>query len=163
MAKQLTTYLWGEIKKDFELGMSQADIRKKYDVGAGTLGNKIKRDGWRLSQAQNEALSEFKEATVKISESFHGANESQKKEMTERVITIIEDNELVGNNRKIAKMLQGIIVSNRQSINLNNMRNVSGVMKDIESIANPQSNKQEINVNATAAVQNNSITVEFVD
>ena len=163
MAKQLTTYLWGEIKKDFELGMSQADIRKKYDVGAGTLGNKIKRDGWRLSQAQNEALSEFKEATVKISESFHGANESQKKEMTERVITIIEDNELIGNNRKIAKMLQGIIVANRQDITLGNIRNVSGTIKDIESMANPQSSRQEINVNTQTNVGIQTITRKIVD
>ena len=62
----------------------------------------------------------------------------------------------MGNNRKIAKMLQGIIVSNRNSINLQNIRNVSGTIKDIESIANPP--KQDINL--TNAQQNN-IVVEI--
>lgn len=68
--------------------------------------------------------------------------------------TMEQDNELMGNNRKIAKMLQGIIVSNRNAINLQNIKNVSGVIKDIESIANPRPESQ-VNIQNTNAVQNN--------
>lgn len=147
MAK-ISSHTWAEIKKDFENGMSQADIRKKYDIGAGTLGNKIKRNGWRLSQEQTAILSEFKEASVKISESFHNANEIQKKEMNERVVTILEDNELVQNNRKLLKAFQGLI---GQGIKGNIYKTASDIkagvssVKDIEAIANPQANKIEVN------------------
>lgn len=47
MAKRLSKKFWEEVKKDFEAGMTQAELRKKYNLGAGTLGNKIKRDGWK--------------------------------------------------------------------------------------------------------------------
>lgn len=136
------------------MGMSQADIRQKYNVGAGALGNKIKRDGWRLSQPQTTALSEFKEASVKISESFHNANEIQKKEMVDRVQTILEDNYLIQNNRKIAKMFQEQMVDavkNGEYSNPKSIKAGTSALRDIESIANPQPSKTEVNV------QNNTV------
>ena len=62
-------------------------------------------------------------------------------------------------------MLQGVIVSNRNSINLQNIKTVSGVIRDIEAIANPQANKQEINIQNTNAVQTNTniIDIENMD
>jgi len=150
---RISSHIWAEIKKDFEKGMSQANIRKKYDVGAGTLGNKIKRDGWRLSQEQTAILSEFEEVSVKISESFHNANDIQKKEMSERTLTILEDNELMANNRKLAKAFQGLI---GQGIRGNVYKTASDIkagvssIKDIENIANP---KDAVVVNNTNAQQ----------
>lgn len=158
MARQIQPYVWEAVRIDFERGMSQADIRKKHGVGVGALGNKIKRNGWRLSQEQTATLSDFKTASGNLCESFHNANKMQKNEMTERIMTIMEDNELIQNNRRIAKMLQGVISTNKENITLANIRNVSGTIRDIETIANPQA-KQEINVNtnATAGVQNNNV------
>jgi len=61
-----------------------------------------------------------------------------------RINTIEEDNEIMSNNRKIAKMLQSVIVKQRNDIDLTNIKAVSGTLKDIESIANPQASKVEI-------------------
>jgi hypothetical protein len=83
--------------------------------------------------------------------------------MIKNLDTLEQDNELIGNNRKIAKMLQGVIVANRQDINLRNIRNVSGVMKDIESIANPQANRQDITVNNQTNVALQTITRRIID
>ncbi len=160
MAKQISKRQWEEIREDFERGLSQADIRKKYDVKAGTLGNKIKRDGWRLSQEQKSILSEFKEASGKISESFHKANDVQKKEIEDEFRTILEDNELIQNNRKLLKMAQGIIIKNKEKFDHSNIRNLTGAIKDIESIANPQANKQEINIQNSNNQQTNIKTLD---
>ncbi len=73
-----------------------------------------------------------------------------------KINTMEQDNELISNNRKLAKMLQGVIVSSRNEINLNNIKNVSGVLKDIESIANPTVKTEINNTNATQ-----TITVEI--
>lgn len=163
MAKPISKNTWEEIRADFESGMSQADIRKKYNIGAGTLGNKIKRDGWRLSHEQTAIVSEFKDASVKMSESFHNANEMQRKELTERVQTILEDNELIQNNRKLLKAFQGKIMNGLRSNAYEKPQDIkAGVssLKDIEAIANPQASKQEINVNNTNAIQNNIKTFD---
>lgn len=148
MAKPLPSHIWHDIRTDFERGMSQADIRKKYDVGAGTLGNKIKREGWRLSHEQTSVITEFKEASVKISESFHTANETQKKEIIERVQTILEDNEIIHNNRKLAKAFQSLIGNGINSGLYETPQDIktgTAAIKDLEAISNPQASKIEIN------------------
>ena len=57
-------------------------------------------------------------------------------------------------------MLQGVIVSNRNSINLQNIKTVSGVIRDIESIANP-TNKSETVIN-NANLQQNELIIEII-
>ncbi len=78
----------------------------------------------------------------------------------ERISTLKSDNELVDNNRKIAKMLQSVIVKNKDDINVTNLRNVSGTIKDIESIANPSASKSDTQVNVQTNVQNN-VAIEW--
>jgi len=160
MAKALSKRLWNEVKADYEEGMSQAQLRKKYNLGAGTLGNKIKRDGWRLSHKQTAALSEFKEASMKISESFHKANEIQKKELIEQTKTILEDNELIQNNRKILKDFQTLIKNGLKEKDLyktaSDIRAGVGTIKDIESVANPRTNTN-IEIKNNNSIQNTNI------
>ena len=48
-----------------------------------------------------------------------------------KINTQILDNELISNNRKLAKMLQGVIVNERQKINIGNIKQVSSTLKDI--------------------------------
>ena len=162
MAKQKSKREWEEIRADFEKGMSQADLRKKYDLSPSTLGTKIKRDGWRLSHEQHAVLSNFKEASAKISESFENATQMQKEELAIRVETILEDNKLIQNNRKLLAAVQGIIGQELRNnkVNVSNIKSVTGAILDIERVANPQANKQEINIQNTNAQQNN-ITVEW--
>jgi len=160
---RISSHTWREARKDFEAGMSQADIRKKYDLGAGALGNKIKRDGWRLSQEQTAILSDFKEASVKISESYHNANETQQKEMSERAITILEDNELIGNNRKLLKAFQGLIGQGiKKGIYAEAKDIKAGVsaIRDIEAVSNP--NTPQLNIqNNNQNNQQNNIKIEW--
>lgn len=167
MSKQRSKREWEEIRADFESGMSQAEIRKKYNLSPSTLGSKIKRDGWRLSHEHISALSAFKEASAKISESFSQANEMQKKEMVERVQTILEDNELIINNRKILKAFQGKIIAglkNGAYEKPNEIKAGTSALKDIEAIVNPQANKQEINIQNTNAQQTiTKIEREIID
>lgn len=162
MAKQKSKREWEEIRADFEKGMSQADLRKKYDLSPSTLGTKIKRDGWRLSHEQHAVLSNFKEASAKISESFENATQMQKEELAIRIETILEDNKLIQNNRKLLAAAQGIIGQELRNnkINASNIKSITGAILDIEKVANPQANKQEINIQNTNAQQNN-ITVEW--
>lgn len=61
------SYDWFQIRLDFDKGLTQAELRKKYDIPAGTLGSKIKRDGWVLSQEQTSTLDEFRAASAKLS------------------------------------------------------------------------------------------------
>ena len=158
MAKALSKRFWNEVKADYEGGMSQAQLRKKYNLGAGTLGNKIKRDGWRLSHKQTTALSEFKDASVKISESFHEANEIQKKELIEQTKTILENNELIQNNRKILKDFQALIKNGIKEKKMyqtaSDIRAGVGAIKDIESVANPRTNT---NIEIKNSVQSTNI------
>ena len=157
MARQKSKREWEEIRADFEKGMSQADLRKKYDLSPSTLGTKIKRDGWRLSHEQHAVLSNFKEASAKISESFENATQMQKEELAIRIETILEDNKLIQNNRKLLVAVQGIIGQEirNNKVNASNIKSITGAILDIEKVANPQANKQEINIQNTNALQNN--------
>ena len=158
MARQLPPYVWDEIKADFEAGMTQAELRKKYNISAGTLGSKIKRAGWVLSHEQKAALTEFQEASAKVCESFRNANETQKKEMIEQVNIALENNAIISNNRKIAKAFQSLMVrgiSEKRYATPTEIKQGTSALKDLEMIANPQSSKIEItNTNA----QQNQIT-----
>ena len=157
MAKQKSKREWEEIRADFEKGISQADLRKKYDLSPSTLGTKIKRDGWRLSHEQHAVLSNFKEASAKISESFENATQMQKEELAIRIETILEDNKLIQNNRKLLVAVQSIIGQELRSnkINASNVKSITGAILDIEKVANPQASKQEINIQNTNAQQTN--------
>ena len=166
MAKRISSHIWREAKKDFENGMSQADIRKKYDLNPGALGNKIKRDGWRLSQEQTAILTEFKEASEKISESFHNANEVQRKEMSEMVVTALEDNELIGNNRKLLKAFQGLVGRGiKEGLYTKPQDIKAGVstIRDIEAVSNPQANKTDVTVNTQINNTNNLSIEDFYE
>ena len=148
MAKPLPPYKWDEIKADYEAGMSQAELRKKYGIPAGTLGNKIKRDNWQLSQTQKVALDEFKKASGKVCESLSQANETQKKEMAQQINVTLENLEIIANNRKIAKAFQSLMVrgiSEKRYATPTEIKQGTSALKDLEAIANPQSSKIEIN------------------
>ncbi len=158
------SYDWFQIRLDFDKGLSQAELRKKYDIPAGTLGSKIKRDGWVLSQEQTSTLDEFRAVSAKLSENYYNANESQQKEMVDRVEIILEDNDLVVNNRKLLRVFQNkmiqILKDGGYETALEIRQGVSSI-KDIEAVANPQSNKQEINIQNTQQVaQSNQLNLK---
>lgn len=153
-----TIYNWDAIKEAYEAGFDRDEICKKHRVTPKILSNRINKESWTVKgsiKSDIMGLSEHIHKTAQNIDSMHQLNQDM---AISRVLTIEADNELVSNNRKLAKMLQSVIVSNREGINLSNIRNVSGTLKDIESIANPQANRTDItNINA----QQNNITVEI--
>lgn len=150
----MAKYDWEKIENAYQLGVDVDTICLKYKVAKKTLQNRIYDKKLTIKSGNiNEASAEFGQALGKFS--AIAQNDDNLKDIVEsRIKTIAEDNGLMGNNRKIAKMLQSVIVANRNSINLQNIKNVSGTLKDIESIANPQASKQEINIQNTNAMQN---------
>ena len=86
----------------------------------------------------------------------------QKEEFVMRVETILEDNKLIQNNRKLLVAVQSIIGRELRSnkINASNVKSITGAILDIEKVANPQASKQEINIQNTNAVQNNIKTLD---
>jgi len=64
----------------------------------------------------------------------------------ERISTTELDNEIMLNNRKLAKLFQAIILKNKDDITLKNVKSLTGSVKDLESMVNPQNSKTEFNV-----------------
>lgn len=57
--KKFSTHFWLEVRSDFQSGMSQIELRRKYKLSKGALGNKIARDNWRdLDGEQDEDFVE---------------------------------------------------------------------------------------------------------
>ena len=152
-------YNWDAIKEAYEGGLDKQDIIKKYKLDNKQLSNKINNENWIVKGHLKAEVDGFYETIHKTAQNIEKLHPQNQEILIERLNTLEQDNELIGNNRKIAKMLQGIIVNNRTSINLQNIKSVSGVIRDIEAIANPQSNKQEVNINTQTNIQNNAPVV----
>ena len=150
-------YDWDAIKEAYEGGLDKADIIKKYHIDNKQLGNKVRDDGWVIKGHLKADIEGFYAKTAQMAQNIDKLHPSNQELVIQKINTLEADNELMGNNRKIAKMLQGIIVSNRNSINLQNIKTVSGVIRDIESIANPQANKKEINIQNSNNQQTNIV------
>jgi len=143
-----TLYNWEAIKEAYEGGFTKDEIVKKFNVTKATLTNKINKDSWVIKSDVSADIEGIGAELNAVAQNY--AKHPEIEDMfIERLNTIKEDNELIGNNRKIAKMLQSVIVKQRDNIDLNNLRSVSGTIKDIESMANPvkpASHNTEVNV-----------------
>ena len=151
-------YNWEAIKEAYEGGIDRQDIVKKYKIDNKQLLNKIYNEKWEVKGHLKAEVDGFYEAIHKTTQNIEKLHPDNQDILLERLNTLEQDNELVSNNRKIAKMLQGIIVSNRNSINLQNIKTVSGVIRDIESIANP-TNKPDTVINNANLQQNEIPTI----
>lgn len=69
--KKFSNEFWLEVRKDFDAKMPQSELRKKYDLSKGALGNKIKRDNWNLQtveELQNKIIIKTKDKHIKKKE-----------------------------------------------------------------------------------------------
>lgn len=69
--KKFSNEFWLEVRKDFDAKMPQSELRKKYDLSKGALGNKIKRDNWTLQtveELQNKIIIKTKDKPIKKKE-----------------------------------------------------------------------------------------------
>ena len=166
------TYEWDKIKAEFELGKSNAYIHKKYGVAYNTLSMKIKRDGWEVVNNEVSVIREFKKGCEQVSEVVaNNVNNTSKLEIIkEELNTIIEDNELIGNNRKLLKAFQGLVGKGIKAGIFETPQDIkAGVsaIKDIEAVANPTTAgiRVENNINNQNNQQTNiqEIGVTFLD
>jgi hypothetical protein len=64
---KFTNEFWLQVRKDFDTGLTQAELRKKYAISKGALGNKIKRDNWNLQtveELQNKIIIKVKKENL---------------------------------------------------------------------------------------------------
>ena len=153
-------YNWEAIQEAYEGGLDKDLIVKKYKCTKKLLNNKINVEKWEVKGHLKADIDEFYATTHKTAENVQKLHPDNQDIIVSMIDTMEQDNELISNNRKLAKMLQGVIVANRESINLQNIKNVSGVLKDIESIANPQASKIEVNNTNTQQTVNEIIISE---
>lgn len=150
-------YNWEAIKEGFEKGLSAEDLSKKFKATIKHINDKARMDKWQVNSYINNDISEFIATSQKL------ANNSNHDEINDIIVdkinTQILDNELISNNRKLAKMIQGVIIKERQKINIGNIKQVSSTLKDIESMANPSPNTLIQNNNAN--VQENNMPMQI--
>ena len=157
-------YNWEAIKEAFESGFDRDEICNKYKITPKILSNKINKEKWAVKGSVKADVIELSEQVHKTAQNITKLHPKNQELASEVFSTRTEDEELMTNNRKISKLLQSVIIQNRNNITLQNIRNVSGTIRDIENIANPQSNKQEINIQNTNAQQTiNKIEREIID
>ena len=132
-------YDWESIEKAYIQGAEVSDICKKYKIAKKTLQNKISECKWEITGTLKSDINEFKEVMGKVTQNAHD-NPETADILTEKIITILEDNSLMQNNRRIAQALQGIMSQEirNKKVNVSNIKSMTGALKDLESIANPR-------------------------
>lgn len=139
-------YNWELIKKAYEEGIDVDTIADEYSITKKTLQNKISEEKWTISGTLNADIKEFEDVLGKISRNTENDPIKQKIAI-EKITTILEDNGLIQNNRKLLKLAQSIIVRDRDQINYKNIRNLTAAVRDIEAVVNPRANEQNVTVN----------------
>ena len=151
-------YNWELIQKSYEDGFTVDKLCDMYSIEKKTIQNRISSEKWEVTGNINTDINEFKDSLGKIAGYVSQNDEIKNNEIVLRVNTILEDNELITNNRKILKAFQSKIITglkNGAYEKPNEIKAGTSALKDIEAIANPQASKQEINIQNTNAVQTN--------
>lgn len=154
-------YNWDAIKEGYEKGLSPDELSKKFKATTKHINDKARLDKWQVNSDINNDINEFIATSQKLTN--NSIHDEINDIIVNKINTQILDNELISNNRKLAKMLQGVIVNERQKINIGNIKQVSSTLKDIETIANPQASRIDTIINNTNATQNNTtLTAEEI-
>ena len=61
-------YPWDKIKLDYESGLSQSDLHKKYEVPYNALNDHITRKGWLQSEQSKAIIKGFDNISEQVSE-----------------------------------------------------------------------------------------------
>lgn len=132
-------YNWTSIQEAYEKGFDKDEICKKFNIPKSHLTNKINSEKWVVLCDVNAHVDELNATSHKIAQNYT-QNPDIAEMFEEKISTMIEDNELIGNNRKLLKAFQGLIGQGvRGGIYKTASDIKSGVssIKDIEAIANP--------------------------
>jgi len=149
-------YDWNSIREAYEKGFSKDDIVRKFKIQKSILTNKINKEKWVVLCDVNSDIHELNAKSHQIAQNYT-QNEKVSEMFIEKINTIIDDNELVSNNRKLLKAFQGIIGKGIREDKFSTPAEIkAGVsaIRDIESVASPI--KSDIRVQNN--IQNNQIT-----
>ena len=157
-------YNWNVIREAYEKGFTKDEIIIKFKTTRKLLNNKINVEKWEVKSLVMDDINEFKAKSELLSLKYN--NEPLIAEMLEaKVNTQIADNELIGNNRKLLKSFQSLIVSGIRNKDVyktaSDIRAGVGSIKDIEAVANPQSSKTDVILNNQTNIQQNNISIEW--
>jgi len=143
----MAKYDWNAIEIAYKKGIEIEVIARKYGVIKKTLQNKIYSLKWEVNTPD---LGNINHDIKVLGQSLgnlngHTLDDPILEEIVlKKIDTMFEDNGLIENNRKLAKLAQGIIVKHKDKFDHTNIKNLTGAIKDIESIANPQATKMEM-------------------
>jgi len=153
-------YNWKDIQKAYEGGISIDEISKKYNVTKKTLQNKISEKKWKVTGSINTHINGVREHLGKLLQET-GNDPVMQDIVEERVRTILEDNELIQNNRKLLKAFQGLVGKGIREGAYKTPSDIkAGVstIKDIEAVANPKANQVNIQNNQIVNDDNDETT-----
>ena len=155
----MAKYDWGAIEIAYKKGIDIDLISKKYGVVRKTLQNRIYSKKWEVNTPDMGNINHDIEALGHSLGKLNGHTQNDpilESIVIAKIETQSEDNGLITNNRKLLRGFQGLMGKGMKDGIYDTAQDIkAGVssLKDIESIANPQSN-QKIEVNAT---QNNVV------
>ncbi len=131
-SKKRNTYNWKTIKAYYEelVKMNETNINpkvcKKFNIPTSTLSDKIKRDGWILTESQNKAIKGLRVALTDVTTEITDATELQ-----EHLI-----NEKIQNELKLSGLSSSSIGLMQDSLLLAN-RNIKEALEDEEKKLKP--------------------------
>ena len=154
-------YNWEAIEIAYEGGLDSDSIVKRFKITKKQLSNKAALKGWVIKGYIKSDIEGISASLGKLTNicTKHPDLESV---IITKIDTVVEDNALMENNRKLAKMAQGIIIKNKDNFNHTNIRNLTGAIKDIENVANPTTSSTNI-TNTNAQQTNNKIEIMLED
>lgn len=147
-------YDWGKIRQAYESGIDIETVCDTFSVKKKTLQNKISSEKWEVMGSYDADMQGFKEASGKVS-GYYGNSPEMDEIVTGRVQTILEDNEIIGNNRKLLKALQhemAVGVKNGEYKSPQNIKAGAATVRDMEAVSNPKDTAAKVNVQQNTVV-----------
>ena len=138
-------YNWEAIEVAYEGGLDADSIVKRFKITKKQLSNKAMLKGWVVKgyiKSDIEGIS----ASLGTLSSIGTKHPEIEDIIVDKIDTIIEDNELIANNRKLMKMAQGILIKNKDNFDHKTIKNLTGAVRDIEAVANPQASQVTNNI-----------------
>ena len=155
-------YNWDSIKEAYEKGFSKDEIVKKFNIPKAILTNKINKEKWVILCDVNSDIDELNAKSVQIAQNYI-QNPDIAEMFEDKIITTTQDNELIGNNRKLLKAFQGLVGRNIKDGAYKTPQDIkAGVssIKDIEAVARPQNNQISVQ-NNNANILKQDIKIEW--
>lgn len=147
-------YDWGKIQQAYESGIDIDIICETFNVKKKTLQNKISEGKWEVTGNYNADMQEFKEASGNVS-GYFGKSPEMDNIVADKVQTILEDNEIIGNNRKLLKALQhemAVGVKTGQYKTPQNIKAGAATVRDMEAVSNPKDTATKLSVQQNTVV-----------